>query len=84
MGKDHVHNISRRKLYYSQSLDENCSGQVSFSVKVKGQGPFSILTEFDRGRRCAGTEGMGVTPPWLSKSQVLFLDNQEARPRKPP
>ena len=35
-------------------VDEECigKGQTSFSAKVKGQGPFFILTEFDRGRRC--------------------------------
>ena len=37
----------------SQDSEENVAvkGQALFLVKVKGQGPFSILTNFDRGRR---------------------------------
>ena len=38
-------NISRRKLHYSQRLDEKRRSQRSSIIfrKVKGQGPFSIV-----------------------------------------
>ena len=76
-----MQNISRRKLYYSQSLDENVvvKGQASFSVIVKGQGPFSFLTGFDCGRSLKYRVYSSATP--LIRKQpcvcvcVVFVSN---------